>query len=47
MAFSAGWAAMDFWRAVTAFCSLTAPTVATTVVRVPLLEIMLRSPVLA
>ena len=42
-----GWAAIDLCRAVTAFCSLTAPTVATTVVSVPLLEIMLRSPVLA
>ncbi len=45
--FSDGWAAMDFCRAVTAFCSSTAPTVATTVVSVPLLEIMLGLAVLA
>ena len=44
---SDGWAAMAFCSAVTAFCSLTAPTVATTVVSFPLLEIMLGSPVVA
>ena len=42
-----GWAAMARWRAVTACFSCTAPTVATTTVSSPPLEIMAGSPVLA
>ena len=36
--FSDGWAAMALWSAVTAFCSFTVPTVATTTVSVPSLR---------
>ena len=42
-----GWDAMESWRAVTACFSCTDPTVATTTVRSPVLEIMVESPVLA